>query len=61
MSHSAPAWPRQFARQILAMQTKEERRAALDEVPEHLRELTRANVEIAWNHPKGNTNGQQTD
>ncbi|WP_312957294.1 hypothetical protein [Stutzerimonas nitrititolerans] len=61
MSHNATGWPRQYARQILAMHSKEERRAALAEVPEHLRDLTRAHVEIAWNHPKGNTNGQQTD
>ncbi len=54
-------WPREYARLILAMQTKEDRRAALAAVPEHLRELTRTHVEIAWNHPKGNTNGQQTN
>jgi hypothetical protein len=54
-------WPRQYARQIVAMQTKEQRRSALEEVPEHLRDLVRTHVEIAWNHPKGNTNGPQTD
>lgn len=54
-------WPRQYARQIVAMQTKEQRRSALEEVPEHLRELVRTHVEIAWNHPKGNTHGPQTN
>lgn len=58
---SLEAWPRQYARQIKAMQTREERIAALAEVPEHLRELVRTHVEIAWNHPKGNTNGPKTD
>ena len=53
--------PRQYAAQILEMSTIEERRAALLLVPEHLRELTRAHVQIAWNHPRGKTNGQQTD
>ncbi|WP_347505192.1 hypothetical protein [Pseudomonas anguilliseptica] len=54
-------WPRQYARQIVAMQTKEQRRSALEEVPEHLRALVRTHVEIAWNHPKGNTHGPQTN
>ncbi|MFP6861260.1 hypothetical protein [Pseudomonas sp.] len=54
-------WPRQYARQIVAMQTKEQRRSALEEVPEHLRDLARTHVEIAWNHPKGNTHGPQTN
>lgn len=53
--------PRKYAAQILDMQTIEERRAALAQVPEHLRDLTRTHVEIAWNHPRGKTNGQQTD
>ncbi|MCY1211809.1 hypothetical protein D9M71_659490 [compost metagenome] len=62
MSRSDQVWPRQYARQILAMETQEERRAALAEVPEHLRDLVRAHVEIAWEHPGGRTtNGQQTD
>jgi hypothetical protein len=46
------AWPREYARQIVALKTKEERNAALLEVPEHLRELTRTHCLIAWNHPK---------
>ena len=36
------AWPRQYARQITAMRTREERVAALAEVPEHLRALVRS-------------------
>ena len=44
--------PRQYAAQILALRTREERNAALLEVPEHLRELTKAHCLITWNHPK---------
>ncbi len=44
-------WPREFARQIVAMSTREERKAALLEVPEHLRELTKSHCLNAWNHP----------
>jgi hypothetical protein len=33
------------------MRTKEERNAALLEVPEHLRELTKRHCLNAWNHP----------
>ncbi|WP_339079653.1 hypothetical protein [Pseudomonas sp. TMP9] len=54
-------WPRQFARQIVAMPTKEARRAALAEVPEDLRDLVRTHVEDAWNKPKRNTHGPQTN
>jgi hypothetical protein len=46
------AWPREYARQIVALKTKEERNAALLEVPEHLRELTKTHCLIAWTHPK---------
>jgi hypothetical protein len=49
---TAVAWPREYARQIVALKTKEERNAALLEVPEHLRELTKTHCLIAWNHPK---------
>ncbi|MDF3842693.1 hypothetical protein P3W55_13335 [Pseudomonas citronellolis] len=45
--------PRAYARHILNLEDKEARRAALAEIPEHLRELTRKHVEIVWNHPKG--------
>jgi hypothetical protein len=34
------------------MRTREERNAALLEVPEHLRELTKTHCLNAWNHPK---------
>jgi hypothetical protein len=44
-------WPREYARQIIAMRTREERNAALQEVPEHLRELTKRHCLNAWNHP----------
>jgi hypothetical protein len=33
------------------MRTREERNAALLEVPEHLRELTKCHCLNAWNHP----------
>jgi hypothetical protein len=33
------------------MRTREERNAALLEVPEHLRELTKRHCLNAWNHP----------
>lgn len=61
MSRNTEPRPRHFAAQIVAMATKEERRAALEQVPEHLRALVRTHVEIAWNHPQGKPNGQQTD
>lgn len=44
-------WPREFARQIVAMQTREERNAALLEVPEHLRDLVKRHCLNAWHHP----------
>lgn len=50
MSPDTPLRPRQYAAQIVAMETIDERRAALAQVPEHLRELVRKQVEIAWNH-----------
>lgn len=43
--------PRQYAVQILALRTKEERQQALAGVPEELRELVKEHVESAWNHP----------
>jgi hypothetical protein len=33
------------------MRTREERNAALLEVPEHLRELTKTHCLNSWNHP----------
>ncbi|RDS89426.1 hypothetical protein DL347_20535 [Pseudomonas fluorescens] len=44
-------WPREYARQIVAMRTREERNAALLEVPEHLRELTKRHCLNAWTPP----------
>lgn len=43
--------PRQYARQIIAKGTRAERNAALQEVPEHLRELTKRHCLNAWGHP----------
>lgn len=54
MSPNGPVWPRQYAAQIVALPSIDERRAALAQVPEHLRDLVRKHVEITWNHPKGN-------
>ncbi|WP_334597255.1 MULTISPECIES: hypothetical protein [Pseudomonas] len=47
-------WPREYARQIIALRTLKERNAALLEVPEHLRELTKRHCLNAWNHPARN-------
>ena len=52
MSPDAPLRPRQYAAQIVALKSKDARRAALEQVPEHLRDLVRTQVEIAWNHPQ---------
>ena len=43
--------PRQYARQIIAKGTRAERNAALLEVPEHLRALTKRHCLNAWGHP----------
>lgn len=43
--------PRQYARQILELRTREERNAALLEVPTHLQDLVRKHCDITWNHP----------
>lgn len=58
-------WPREYARQILAQRTVEERRAALQNVPPEWQALVRKHVENAWNlanrnqapQTEGNTNG----
>ncbi|WP_165677873.1 hypothetical protein [Metapseudomonas otitidis] len=57
MSHSHPPRPRQFAQQIANLPTKEERRRALEEVPEHLRDIVRTHVELTWERK----HGPQTD
>lgn len=38
-------WPREYAQEIAALQTREQRAVALAAVPEHLRALTRFHVE----------------
>lgn len=40
--------PRQHAAEILALRTREERAARLDEVPEQWRELVKKHVEIQY-------------
>nr|WP_256836291.1 hypothetical protein [Pseudomonas oleovorans] len=47
-----PRRPRQYAAAIVALKSKDERRAALAEAPEHLRALVRKHVENTWNHPQ---------
>lgn len=47
-------WPRQYAAQILALHTKEERQTALAEVPDEYRELVKTHVMTAWHHPRAN-------
>lgn len=46
--------PRQYAAHVLSLRTKAERQAALAEVPDEWRELIKAHVRTAWNHPRGN-------
>ncbi len=43
--------PRQYAAQILQFKTREERNAALLEVPEEWRDLVRKHCEVTWHHP----------
>lgn len=54
MSPDTPLRPRQYAAQIVALKSLDERRAALAQVPEHLRGLVRKHVENTWNHPQRN-------
>ncbi len=44
--------PRQFARDILAMPDRDDRRAALERVPKIYRDLVRKHVEIAYNQKR---------
>lgn len=53
--------PRQYAAQILALKTRAERQAALDQVPPEWRELVKKHGEIAWLHPQRKTSGDQPD
>lgn len=41
-------WPRQYAAEIVALRTQAERKAALAQVPAHLREWVADLVRIAW-------------
>ena len=47
-------WPRQYAAQILALESKEARQKALAEVPDEYRELVKTHVMTAWHHPRAN-------
>jgi len=39
-------WPRQYAKQIAAMKSLAERRAAVEAVPEHLRQIVKTHLTI---------------
>ena len=39
-------WPRQYAKQIAAMKSLAERRAAVEAVPEHLRPIVKTHLTI---------------
>lgn len=39
-------WPRQYATQIAAMKSLAERRAAVEAVPEHLRQIVKTHLTI---------------
>ena len=39
-------WPRQYAAQIAAMKSLAERRAAVEAVPEHLRQIVKTHLTI---------------
>lgn len=41
-------WPRQYAAEIVALRTQAERKAALAQVPAHLREWVAELVHDAW-------------
>ncbi|RYD94159.1 MAG: hypothetical protein EOP50_09965 [Sphingobacteriales bacterium] len=43
--------PRQYAAQIIQLRTREERNAALLQVPEEWRDLVRKHCETTWHHP----------
>ena len=54
-------WPRQLAAEIVALPTREERRAALAEVPEHLREWVALYVTRAWHEGRVRADRQRTE
>jgi hypothetical protein len=48
---SEEKWPRQWAAEIMALPTKEERREMFNQVPKHLQELVWAHCEQAVRGP----------
>ena len=44
--------PRHYAAEIVRLRTLDQRRAALELVPEHLRELTAAHIRNEWQRRK---------
>lgn len=52
MTSHSERWPREYVAEILALPTREERRAALNRVPSHLREMVKLYVRIAWEKRK---------
>lgn len=40
--------PREYAAEILELKTREERRQALEKVPENVREMVRKQVQAFW-------------
>lgn len=49
---SEPKWPRQYAAEIIQMQTKDKRKTALDSVPDHLRQWVKTLVELHYQRRK---------
>jgi len=48
-------WPRQYAKQIAAMKSLAERRAAVEAVPEHLRPIVKTHLTIRAERVKHDT------
>ena len=46
--------PRQYAFEIIGERDRDKRKAMLSEVPEHLRDLVKKHVEVAWQKLKAN-------
>jgi hypothetical protein len=51
-----PINARQWATVIIKLKPLKARQDAVEQVPEHLRELVKTMLEIAWNHPSRNHN-----
>ena len=49
-----PLTPRAWAAAIVQLPTLDERRAAMELVPEHWRDLVRTHLINAWHHPQRN-------